>query len=417
MSDDDAVPDADEATTDATDATDSTEAVDAETPDGATDATDATTDDEATDSASPAGAGLSGRKIAAMVVGVLLVAGFVVGLIASKHQKDDEGNKAGGPVATIDGVKISRTALDTEVNTWVANKAYVSAAKQQGETMVGTNGQPTLSFQRDILTQQIEDVLFTREFNRRHLKVTAAENSSLQQEVSGNAALQKYPKVFLTAIVSRAARVQALEDALTTPPTNAQIEAAYEAQYGCTSGKDVSHILVATLAEATTIKAQLDSGASFATLAKSKSTDTGSAPSGGALGCLKRNEFVKPFEDAAFAATVGTPTAPVKSQFGYHIILVTAHSNASTPSLASVRQQIVQTLEQTPTQFNNYVDSAFGKAKVTIDPAFGMWGKTSNGYQVIAATAAKPASKGSAAAASSAASGPLPVADERPHKR
>ncbi|HEY1740675.1 MAG TPA: peptidylprolyl isomerase, partial [Acidimicrobiia bacterium] len=245
----------------------------------------------------------------------------------------------------------------------------------------------------------------------------AAEKSSLQQEVTGNAALQKYPKAFLTAIINRAAKVQALENALTTPPTDAQIEAAYESQYACSSGKDVSHILVATLAEATTIKSQLDSGANFATLAKSKSTDTGSAPSGGALGCLKRNEFVKPFEDAAFAATVGTPTAPVKSQFGYHIILVTAHDNASTPSLASVRQQIVQTLEQTPTQFNNYVDAAFGKAKVTIDPAFGMWGKTSNGYAVIAATT-KPAKSASAsAAASGSASGPLPVADERPHKR
>ena len=217
--------------------------------------------------------------------------------------------------------------------------AYVSAAKQQGETMVGANGQPTLSFRRDILTQQIEDVLFTREFNRRHLTVTAAERSSLQQEVSGNAALQKYPKAFITAIVNRAARVQALEAKFTTPPTEAQIEAAYQAQYGCASGEDVSHILVATLAEANTIKAQLDSGANFGTLAKSKSTDTGSAPSGGALGCLKRGEFVKPFEDAAFAAKVGTPTAPVHSQFGYHIILVTPHASASTPSLASVRQQ------------------------------------------------------------------------------
>jgi peptidyl-prolyl cis-trans isomerase C len=84
-----------------------------------------------------------------------------------------------------------------------------------------------------------------------------------------------------------------------------------------------SHILVQTLAEAVNLKEQISSGADFAQIARQHSKCP-SGQSGGDLGMFGRGMMVKPFEDAAFGANVGTVTDPVQTQFGYHLIKRTA---------------------------------------------------------------------------------------------
>lgn len=64
------------------------------------------------------------------------------------------------------------------------------------------------------------------------------------------------------------------------------------------------------------------SGEDFAQMASQYSSDKSSAVKGGDLDYFGKGRMVKPFEEAAFAASVGTITAPVESQFGYHIIKV-----------------------------------------------------------------------------------------------
>ncbi len=67
---------------------------------------------------------------------------------------------------------------------------------------------------------------------------------------------------------------------------------------------------------------QIREGADFEELAQNYSEDTGSASKGGDLGFFGRGSMVKPFEEAAFSATVGETVGPVESQFGLHIIQV-----------------------------------------------------------------------------------------------
>ena len=71
------------------------------------------------------------------------------------------------------------------------------------------------------------------------------------------------------------------------------------------------------------IKAQLDGGADFATLAK-QCSDCPSAEDGGDLGSFGHGQMVKPFEDTAFGLQVGGTSGVVETQFGYHIIRRTA---------------------------------------------------------------------------------------------
>ncbi len=80
--------------------------------------------------------------------------------------------------------------------------------------------------------------------------------------------------------------------------------------------------------------------ASFAEVAKKESQDPGSAPQGGDLGFFARGAMVKPFEDAAFAAKKGDIVGPVRSDFGYHVILVADVKPEKGKSLAEATPEI-----------------------------------------------------------------------------
>lgn len=85
-----------------------------------------------------------------------------------------------------------------------------------------------------------------------------------------------------------------------------------------------AHILVEEEATANATLARLDSGEAFEVVAGDTSIDPQSAAQGGLLGCQPTSEFrrtfIPEFVDAALAAEIGVPTAPVESDFGFHII-------------------------------------------------------------------------------------------------
>jgi peptidyl-prolyl cis-trans isomerase C len=80
-----------------------------------------------------------------------------------------------------------------------------------------------------------------------------------------------------------------------------------------------SHILVDQEFEIKDLEKKLAAGETFEKLAKDFSKCP-SGKSGGALGEFGRGMMVKPFEDAAFGLEPGKVSAPVKTQFGYHLI-------------------------------------------------------------------------------------------------
>lgn len=83
------------------------------------------------------------------------------------------------------------------------------------------------------------------------------------------------------------------------------------------------HILVKDEKTALDVKKQLDAGAKFEDLAKKYSQDPGSAQKGGDLGWFGPGKMLPEFENAAYALKINEISAPVKSQYGYHIIQLT----------------------------------------------------------------------------------------------
>jgi peptidyl-prolyl cis-trans isomerase C len=131
--------------------------------------------------------------------------------------------------------------------------------------------------------------------------------------------------------------------------TDAALQAAYDARFKDATPQteySAAHILVETEEKAKELKAELDGGGDFAALAKANSTDTGSGAAGGDLGWFGLGAMVKPFEDGVVGAKVGEVTAPIKSDFGWHLILVKETRVAAQPTLDDLRDELAQEIEQ-----------------------------------------------------------------------
>ncbi len=114
------------------------------------------------------------------------------------------------------------------------------------------------------------------------------------------------------------------------------------------------HILVESQGAAAAIITELDTGASFEELAKEKSTGP-SGPNGGDLGWFSPDQMVKPFSDAVATLEDGKYTAaPVQTDFGWHVILREDSRAAEAPPLDSIRENIVQAVQQK--KFQRYLE-------------------------------------------------------------
>ena len=105
------------------------------------------------------------------------------------------------------------------------------------------------------------------------------------------------------------------------------------------------HILVATQDEAETVIKRLEKGEGFAALAGELSLGP-SASRGGNLGYFLAEEMVQAFSDAAFALQPGELSAPVETEFGWHVIRLEDRRVVPPPSFEDLSEQIRAFLEQ-----------------------------------------------------------------------
>lgn len=133
---------------------------------------------------------------------------------------------------------------------------------------------------------------------------------------------------------------------------NAEIEAyfkTHKSEFTTEEAVKARHILIKSepgkeeqaLTKAKEVASKLNVK-NFAEIAKKHSDDPGSKATGGDLGYFSRGRMVPDFERVAFSAEKGTISEPVKTQFGYHLILVEDKRNASEKTLDEVRLPIAQ---------------------------------------------------------------------------
>ena len=148
--------------------------------------------------------------------------------------------------------------------------------------------------------------------------------------------------------------------------TPAALKARYDKQVaGMPPEEEVNarHILVKTEDEAKAIIADLKKNADFAKLAKEKSTDTGSGANGGELGWFKKADMVGEFAEAAFKLKKGeVSAAPVKTQFGFHVIKLEDRRPAKPPTFEDMEDELRTQMERE--MGSQMVDQIRAKAQI-----------------------------------------------------
>jgi peptidyl-prolyl cis-trans isomerase C len=197
---------------------------------------------------------------------------------------------------------------------------------------------------RESLPQQYQslpdDVLFKGILDQL-VQQTALELSVTDPAKRDRLALENDRRGYLSGV--------ALQAVVQGAVTDAALQAAYDAKFKEAAPQmeyNAAHILVETEEQANALKAQLDGGADFAELAKANSTDKGSGANGGDLGWFGLGMMVKPFEDAVVGAELGKVAGPVKSDFGWHLILVKENRVAAAPTLDEMRDELAAEIER-----------------------------------------------------------------------
>jgi peptidyl-prolyl cis-trans isomerase C len=143
-----------------------------------------------------------------------------------------------------------------------------------------------------------------------------------------------------------------------------ELKKEYEKRKPELGGKELKarHILLEKEADAKAVIAELDKGADFATLAGKKSTGP-SAVNGGDLGWFSAEQMVKPFSEAAAKLKKGSYTkTPVKTQFGWHVILLEDTRSVNPPKFDEVKEQIRVGLQNK--LIEAYISGLRGTAKI-----------------------------------------------------
>jgi parvulin-like peptidyl-prolyl isomerase len=324
---------------------------------------------------------------------VLLAATLVAALLLSACGSTTEPD-----AATVGKTSISRGQLDDELKVIAGNKALAKQLKTQNIELTPSSGGISAAVTTGWLTSLVNQVFVDKVFNEKQLKVsaenktaakTAAEAIFINAKIFG-----QFPKSFRDKVISRQERIEAVKSSLpqASSATDAQLQQFFEttkAQF-CPSGTVVAHILVKTKAEADAVEAALAQGTDFATLAAQKSTDTGSASRGGLVACTDTQQFTQlaaSFRTAATATPVGSVSAPVQTEFGYHVIKVAPWDFATA---RPVIQEAYAQQQGQDSPLTAFLNQKLKSSKLWVDPRYGTVKRTAAGVAIAPPKTPKP---------------------------
>ncbi|MBL4763107.1 MAG: SurA N-terminal domain-containing protein, partial [Gammaproteobacteria bacterium] len=251
---------------------------------------------------------------------------------------------------------------------------YSLQLRSQGLTEVGFEQRLRRATRMDQLRQglaassfslgsQVEDLSKLLQQERSVSYITLPLKNALSEvsisDASIDAEYEKNPKRYMSPQRVKVSYIELSADQLgqDIDVDEDTLKATYEErrdQYGAPEEREARHLLVKLSAAASdeeqaAAKQKIDgfynkavAGEDFSALAKQSSEDMGSAKKGGALGVVSRGIMVKPFEDVLFALALDEVSRPVKTQFGWHIIVLDKIHVGDTKSFAEMRAGLLK---------------------------------------------------------------------------
>ncbi|HEX8611372.1 MAG TPA: peptidylprolyl isomerase [Telluria sp.] len=277
---------------------------------------------------------------------VLLIGAASALALAACGPKD--ASKAAAPAATTPAASAAAPAagVAATVNGTVISTATVDMMVKERTTQ----GQPdTPELRKAIIDNLAMQTLVANEGVKKGLDKSDDVTRQLElikQSMTANAYIQDWIKA--------------------NPVTDEMIKAEYDKMVTSAGGTEYKarHILVKEEADAKAIIAKLKKDAkAFAGLAKEKSMDPGSKVNGGDLGWFNPASMVPEFGAAVAKLEKGKFTdEPVKSQFGYHVIMLEDSRPIAPPPFEQIKDQLKQQVQRT--NMKTYLDKLKADAKI-----------------------------------------------------
>ncbi len=259
-------------------------------------------------------------KKSTIVTGVLLLgAAAVWGVLGYQAMSRDTGE-------SLFGKYFHEDKNDVVVATIDGKNVYLSQIKAVADQIPQLADLPF-----DMIYPQLLQKYLTKE-----VIYKSAQESNVQKEPSVQLALKEAHDT----IISKAYLEKKIEE-LATPQ---KLKELYDSETKTMERSDevhARHILVQTEKEANDILVQLEAGADFQMLANTKSLDAENG-NGGDLGYFQKNMMIPEFGEAVFALKKGQISKPIKTPFGWHIVLVEDRRVAPLPPFESVQEQLRQ---------------------------------------------------------------------------
>ncbi|HUP30235.1 MAG TPA: peptidylprolyl isomerase [Usitatibacter sp.] len=246
--------------------------------------------------------------------------------------------------------------------------AASTSAKSSGSGKVVVNGVTIPQARIDAMNKELNSQGQPDSAERQQAVREELVNREVLAQAAAKRGLDKNPDVQAQMEMARqAVLVRALfeSEVKANPITDADLQRQYEQFKGSMGSTEykVSHILVDKEDDAKAIIADLNKGGDFAKIAKEKSKDPGSKDNGGDLDWGPSARYVKPFADAVTSQPKGkVSAAPVKTDFGYHVIRVDDSRPLKVPEFTEVKEQFRQRAQQQ--QVQKMVMDLRSKAKV-----------------------------------------------------
>ena len=275
-------------------------------------------------------------------------------------------------VLIIGAASVLALSACTKKDTTAVSAPAATATAGAKETVVATvNGAPIYS---GVVDMMVKERTAQGQPDSPELRKMIIENLAMQQMVAAEGAkkgLDKTPEVSRQMDMLRQSLLANafVQDYIkNNPVTDEMVKAEYDKMNAKAGGDEFKarHILVKTEAEAKDIIAKLKKDMKqFGAIAKDKSQDPGSKVNGGDLGWFNPAGMVPEFGAAVKAQKKGEVSeAPVKSQFGYHVIVVDDSRPITPPPLEQIKDQLKQQVQRE--KLKAYFDDMKAKAKIDI---------------------------------------------------
>lgn len=228
------------------------------------------------------------------------------------------------------------------------------------------------------LERLITEEIVKQESKKNNIKISDKEiEKTVKEEEAKYGGVDEYKKM----LSSQGVTMKEIEDNVTyfltlkkllekeMNVTDEELKAHFEEKkdsYNTPEQVKASHILVKDEETAKKVKGLIDSGTPFEEVAKEFSTDESNKTTGGDLGYFKKGDMVDTFDAKVFQMKVGEVSEPVKTQFGYHIILLVDKKPAQKANFEQMKETVKEEMlqQKLETEYPKWVEKKFEEYKV-----------------------------------------------------